>query len=185
MSQTETPLLETIYPTIYQTVLETLKTNGLTISVAESLTGGLLMSDLVNVSGSSEWFKGGIVPYSMESKISLLGTNDIETLKCHGVSEQIVHEMALGAIKMFNTDIGISTSGFAEKYKENESHAYICVVYPEKNICYINKLSNNQNLPRNDFRDYIVMMVYVSLYKILTDVQPSGTLDYDLADICP
>ena len=92
---------------------ETMRTRGLTLATAESCTGGLISDRITNVSGSSEYFPGGVVAYSYEAKVNLLGVS-WDTLHKHGaVSEEVVLEMARGARKIFNTDIGISVSGIA------------------------------------------------------------------------
>jgi competence/damage-inducible protein CinA-like protein len=84
-----------------------------TIAVAESCTGGLIANRLTNVSGSSETFVNGVVTYSNESKVRLLGVRE-ETLKAHGaVSEEVAREMAGGARTHSGTDFGVSTTGIA------------------------------------------------------------------------
>jgi len=90
-----------------------LRAKNLKLVLAESCTGGLVSDRITNVSGSSEYFPGGIVAYSYEAKASLLGVS-WDTLNLHGaVSEETVLEMARGARKLFNADIGISVSGIA------------------------------------------------------------------------
>jgi len=90
-----------------------LKEKHLTISVAESCTGGLVMDKITNVSGSSEYFMGGVVTYSDELKMKILGVKE-ETLKRVGaVSEEVAQEMAKGVKNHTNTDIGVSTTGIA------------------------------------------------------------------------
>lgn len=90
-----------------------MQTRGLKIAAAESCTGGLVSDRITNVSGSSEYFPGGIVAYSYEAKVNLLGVS-WDTLNAHGaVSEETVLEMARGARKLFGADIGISVSGIA------------------------------------------------------------------------
>jgi len=85
----------------------------LTLSLAESCTGGLIGHRLTNVPGSSEYFMGGIVSYAYSAKVNLLGVS-WDTLKQHGaVSAEVVREMAQGARKAFNTDIGLSVSCIA------------------------------------------------------------------------
>jgi PncC family amidohydrolase len=92
---------------------ETMRARGLTLATAESCTGGLVSDRITNVSGSSEYFPGGIVAYAYEAKVNLLGVA-WDTLDAHGaVSEETVLEMARGARKIFNVDIGISVSGIA------------------------------------------------------------------------
>ena len=85
----------------------------LTLSLAESCTGGLISHRLTNVPGSSEYFMGGIVSYAYQAKVNLLGVS-WDTLKKHGaVSAEVVREMALGARRAFSTDIGLSVSCIA------------------------------------------------------------------------
>lgn len=86
---------------------------GLKIATAESCTGGLVSDRITNVSGSSEYFPGGVVAYSYEAKASLLGVQ-WTTLNTHGaVSKETVLEMARGVRKLFDVDIAISVSGIA------------------------------------------------------------------------
>ena len=90
-----------------------LREKNLTVSTAESCTGGSIAAKLTSVSGSSDYFKGGIVAYSNEIKESLLGVSS-ETLKKQGaVSEETVIEMVKGAMKALKTDCAVSTSGIA------------------------------------------------------------------------
>lgn len=90
-----------------------LKTRGLTIATAESCTGGHLSHMITSVPGSSAYFRGGVIAYANEIKISELGVRE-QTLKEHGaVSEETVSEMAQGIRKRYSTDIGIATSGIA------------------------------------------------------------------------
>lgn len=87
--------------------------NKLTISTAESCTGGNVAKTLTSVSGSSQYFSGGAVTYSNEMKIQELGVNSNSLQKFGAVSEQTVIEMTEGACKKFNTDISIATTGIA------------------------------------------------------------------------
>ncbi|MCY3826577.1 MAG: competence/damage-inducible protein A [Candidatus Dadabacteria bacterium] len=85
----------------------------LTLSVAESCTGGLCSSRFTDIPGSSVYFLGGAVVYSNESKEKLLGVSVDTLVRFGAVSEQVVFEMARGARELFGTDIGISISGIA------------------------------------------------------------------------
>lgn len=96
-----------------QAVLNTMSARGLTLSTAESCTGGLIAHLITQHPGCSSVYKGGAVVYSNELKESILGVKH-ETLIAHGaVSEQTVKEMALGAVKQFKTDIGVAVTGIA------------------------------------------------------------------------
>ncbi len=90
-----------------------LRERRLTIGVAESATGGLIQHKLTNISGSSGYFKGGMVTYSNESKVKFLNVRE-KSLERHGaVSDVVAREMAAGIRKNFDTDIGLSTTGIA------------------------------------------------------------------------
>jgi nicotinamide-nucleotide amidase len=99
--------------TLLKKFFQTLKEKNLTISAAESLTGGLFQQELTSLPGASTVFKGGLVTYSNEVKISILGVKE-ETIKQHGVvSLACAAEMADCIREKFNTDIGISFTGVA------------------------------------------------------------------------
>ncbi len=90
-----------------------LKSKKLSLSTAESCTGGGIASLITSVPGSSEYFNGGIVAYSNEVKMSLLHVS-AETLERHGaVSRETVIEMVKGAMKTLKTDCAVATSGIA------------------------------------------------------------------------
>ena len=92
---------------------ELLKKRKLTVSTAESCTGGSIAERLTSIAGSSEYFKGSIVAYSNEVKKDLLHVSS-ETLEKYGaVSEETVIEMVKGAMKALKTDCAVATSGIA------------------------------------------------------------------------
>ena len=92
---------------------EILKKRKLTVSTAESCTGGSIAERLTSIAGSSEYFKGSIVAYSNEVKKDLLYVSS-ETLEKYGaVSEETVIEMVKGAMKALKTDCAVATSGIA------------------------------------------------------------------------
>lgn len=94
-------------------LLDMLKEKKLTISFAESITGGSISSEFVKNPGASEVLLGGIVAYSDDVKINLLGASK-ETLNKYGaVSEETAKEMVLGLKKEFNSDISVSITGIA------------------------------------------------------------------------
>jgi nicotinamide-nucleotide amidase len=85
----------------------------LTMSVAESCTGGLIGHRITNVPGCSRYFKSDLVTYSNEAKEGVLGVSE-ETLRAHGaVSEECVREMAAGVRKRTGADVAVATSGIA------------------------------------------------------------------------
>ena len=80
----------------------------LTLGVAESVTGGLIASRLVNVIGASKWFRGGVVSYASEVKFDVLGVPVGPV-----VSPEAAEAMAVGAAKLLGSDVGLSVTGVA------------------------------------------------------------------------
>jgi nicotinamide-nucleotide amidase len=96
-----------------KTIGDYLRNKGWTLSIAESCTGGLICDRITDVSGSSDYFMGGMVTYSNESKAKHLGI-PLNYIKRHGaVSPQVAKKMAQGVKKTFNTTFGLSTTGVA------------------------------------------------------------------------
>ena len=84
-----------------------------TLSVAESCTGGLICDRITDITGSSDYFKGGMVTYSNESKAKHLEIT-LNYIKRYGaVSPQVARKMAQGVRKAFGTTFGLSTTGVA------------------------------------------------------------------------
>ncbi|MHB1784813.1 MAG: CinA family protein, partial [Acidimicrobiales bacterium] len=81
---------------------------GLTLGLAESVTGGLVASRIVNVTGASEWFKGSIVAYDTAVKTSVLALPDGPV-----VSEAAALAMAEGARRVLGSDVGLAVTGVA------------------------------------------------------------------------
>ena len=86
---------------------------GLTISVAESCTGGSLSSSLTSISGASSYFNCGFITYSNQSKIDMLGVSP-ESIEMYGaVSEKVAHEMVTGAGQRSHSNLAVSITGIA------------------------------------------------------------------------
>jgi nicotinamide-nucleotide amidase len=98
---------------IEEYIVEELKARQLTLSVAESCTGGGLGNRITNVPGSSDVFLGGVIAYSNDLKMKLLGVNE-KTLAEHGaVSKETAREMAQGVRQLTGSDIGLAVTGIA------------------------------------------------------------------------
>ena len=83
----------------------------LTLAVAESCTGGLISDRITNISGSSKFFKGGVIAYSNDIKTSFLNVPKTVIKKHGAVSGQVARSMAKGARKAMNADIAVSITG--------------------------------------------------------------------------
>lgn len=99
--------------TLEQTVVELLEKNGLTISTAESCTGGLLSGRIINVPGASDIIKVGFVTYANKAKRKYLGVRKSTLEKYGAVSEQTAAEMVKGLLSETKADVGLSTTGIA------------------------------------------------------------------------
>jgi nicotinamide-nucleotide amidase len=86
---------------------------GLRLAVAESCTGGWVAKACTDLAGSSQWFVGGVVTYSNEAKVALLGVDEVTLARAGAVSEAVVREMAAGALDRFGGDVSIAVSGIA------------------------------------------------------------------------
>lgn len=94
-------------------VIEEARTGGLTVSCAESCTGGLLAGAITDNAGSSDVFAGGVVSYSNRSKSRVLKVPEALIRKHGAVSEECALAMAHGAMDLFESDIACSITGVA------------------------------------------------------------------------
>lgn len=92
---------------------ELLRSSGETLSVAESCTGGLLGQMLTEISGSSDYFWGGVISYDNSVKAGLLGVNSEDLEKLGAVSDTVAEQMAMGAKTRLSTTWGLSITGIA------------------------------------------------------------------------
>ena len=92
---------------------EELKGRGLVCATAESCTGGLIGASLTSVSGSSEWYVGGVISYANSVKTGLLGVSETDLEEQGAVSEAVVRSMALGACRATGADLACAVSGVA------------------------------------------------------------------------
>ena len=94
-------------------LIQKLSQRHLTISVAESLTGGLVAASLTQIPGASAVFKGGIIAYRDEIKQKVLKVDPALITKFTSISEPVAQSMATNIREIMNTDIGIATTGVA------------------------------------------------------------------------
>lgn len=90
-----------------------LSKRGLSISCAESCTGGMLSKRITDIPGSSAYFMGSVTAYSNDCKIKLLNVSKRDLKQFGAVSINVSEQMARGAAELFNTDIGVSVTGIA------------------------------------------------------------------------
>ena len=137
-----------------------------TLSIAESCTGGSICSKIVSNPGASTYFKGGVVCYSTESKVNILGIDRDLIDKKSVVSVEVAEMMAKKVKKMFNTDFAIGTTGNIG-LTEGDSDAPIGKVYIS--------IANNEIINTLEFdikgdREYIIKMVVEKTFELLKNL---------------
>lgn len=96
-----------------QSIARDLDQRKATLASAESCTGGGIGEALTSLAGSSSWYLGGVISYSNQLKVNLLGVS-AETLSQYGaVSEQVAREMVEGVARLTQADYAVSTTGIA------------------------------------------------------------------------
>ena len=113
---------------IEETVANLLKKENKTLSTAESCTGGQIAKMITKISGASAYFKGGLVTYATESKVSVLGVEQEVIDQFSVVSTPVAESMAVNARKLYQTDFSIATTGNAGPEK-GDSNAEVGTVF--------------------------------------------------------
>src|ERR1044071_5239810 len=86
----------------------------LTLAVAESLTCGQVQASVGRISGASTFFLGGITTYTLDGKVRHLGVRRAAARRVNSVSAAVAEEMARGVCRLFGSDLGLATTGYAE-----------------------------------------------------------------------
>lgn len=159
---------------IEKILAEILSERKLTVSTAESCTGGELAKMITSNPGSSTYFLGGIVAYATEKKIEILKVKKETVEEFTVVSEQVAAEMAEGCQKLFNTDITLSTTGVAGPGKGEDGKEVGTVFYTIKiNGKIITSKLYMPHLDRLDFMHFVSQKVIQDLVGILiSDKEP-------------
>lgn len=145
----------------------------LTIATAESCTGGLIGAAITSIPGSSAPFKGGIIAYDNDVKMSQLGVPE-EILKSHGaVSEKVAKTMAQGALKALDVDLAISVTGIAGPGggSEEKPVGTVWIGLAQKSQPAKAALFNFGDIGRNKVRDVTCYEALKSLKAALSQAQ--------------
>lgn len=151
--------------TLAKSVVDALNSLGKTLSVAESITGGMIASSIVDIAGASSVLHEGVVTYSNQSKSARLSINP-HFIDQHGaVSQQVAMEMARG-LRQNGSDVAVSTTGFAGPTAD-DGQVGLCYV----GICSEKGVSVYKNVfvgDRNSIRSQATNMALYLVYKTLT-----------------
>lgn len=127
--------------TLEEVIGKILSERGLTLSVAESCTGGEICTRLTNVSGSSKYFERGIITYSNAAKVELLKVDEDTIAEVGAVSPEVAMQMAEGVRAVSGTDIGISTTGILGPTgaTTNKPVGLVYIGYCDEKVCTAKK----------------------------------------------
>ncbi|KGO90177.1 competence/damage-inducible protein A [Flavobacterium suncheonense] len=142
-----------------------LKEKGLTLSTAESCTGGKIAATITSVSGSSNYFKGSVVSYASETKVNILGVAQ-ELIDRHSVvSVEVAEAMALGVQKLMQTDYALATTGNAgpNKGDADAEVGTVVIALATPNGVYTEEFNFGQ--PREKVIDRAVTKALEKIYK--------------------
>lgn len=149
---------------------EMLTERNLTISTAESCTGGELAKMITSVSGSSKYFLGGMVAYATEKKIKILNVSRETVDEFTVVSEQVAQEMAKGCQELFETHISLSTTGVAGPGKGEDGKDVGTVYYTIRiNDQEVTSKLYMPHLERVDFMNFVSQKVIQDLVSLLVN----------------
>ena len=99
-----------------QHLQDLLLARGWTLCVAESLTAGHVQANISSVSGSSQYFLGGMTCYTIDQKVALLGIDSVHAAAVNCVSQTVARQMAAGVRTRFGADVSIATTGYSEPW---------------------------------------------------------------------
>ena len=119
-----------------KSVINKIRKSGLTISFAESCSGGNIAAEVIKISGVSDIFMGGVVTYSDEAKIDILKLTKQEINKFGVVSKNIAFLMAKNSKELFKTSLSLATTGnvgpLSSDNRSKVGEIYICLIFHEK-----------------------------------------------------
>lgn len=153
---------------VEEVLVKYLKKYDLTISIAESITGGMIASNLVNVSGVSKHLKESLVTYSDEAKIKYLGVSNKTLNKFGAVSQEVVIEMVAGLKEETNADIVVATTGYAGPDGEEDKIGlvYFGIIVNNKLHVFHKQFRGNRNMIRT-------RATLFTLFKVLSLIKQS------------
>lgn len=156
-------LLATEDSTISEILGKKLTENDLTVSTAESCTGGNIAHSFVENSGSSAYFLGSVVSYSNDVKSSVLGVDRGLIDRFGAVSKQVVEAMVNGVCKIMRTDCAIATSGIAGPHGGTPSKpvgtVWLAVKYGDKTVSEVRHFKGDRNNVIESATNYGMVML--------------------------
>lgn len=146
------------------------KANHKTLCCAESLTSGNIQAAIAAQSGASKFFRGGVTAYDIGIKAKLLNVDAVHAKNVNAVSPQVAREMATGACDLFEADIGIATTGYAEPYPEggvDVPHAFFAIMRRGDTVPVAEGKVEGKGMSRAEMQKHVVQMVLAELARKL------------------
>lgn len=149
--------------------IDLLKKHNLSISTCESVTGGMIISHLIDVPSASKVVKGGIISYQNEIKIRNIGVNKNTIDKFGVVSQQVAKEMGNGVNNKMHSDLSLAITGTANEITNNKKNniAFLCIKVIDK---FYNFELFSKERQRNNIRIDFTIQSLFHLYNILKDI---------------
>lgn len=152
-------------------VVEQATRDGVSLATAESLTGGMLAARIVDVPGASAVFRGGVVSYATDTKVSVLGVSQSRIDEVGPVDREVALAMARGCAQLLSADVGVATTGVAGPGPADGHEAgtvWIAVVYGGVERSELFTFSGD----RDDVRAAATSAALRLIYRVLAE--PSG-----------
>ncbi|SDL44582.1 SDR family oxidoreductase [Chryseobacterium taihuense] len=153
-----------------------------TVAVAESVTSGYLQFCLSQMKDASKFYWGGITAYTLDEKVKFLQISSKEGEACNCVSESISEVMALNVAKSFNTDWGISVTGYATPVEESDFKLFAYFSFSHKGkIVYSKRLDLHPHTQSQNaqicYAEYILGCFKIQLEKHLSQQYDNNTME--------
>lgn len=168
------PTSDTEHNLLLTTLHRALVERELTVAFAESLTAGMAASDVASIPGASKILKGGIVTYTSEAKAKFLCV-DIDLAQAHrGVHPGVASQMAEQVRREFQSDFGVSFTGFATPVEDfgqaryGKQHAFFAISGPVLGAdiyrTSVSEVVSDREIDRNVFRREVVHSAFLALF---------------------
>lgn len=150
-------------------IIHELKKNNLSIGIAESVTGGMICSTLIDVAGASEVVKGGIIAYTRFAKSKLLGVSTDMMERYTEYSATVAREMAMGIRRKLETDISVAVTGHAGPFNndylaDKTCKVHFCIIVIDKSYDFEMTIPDEGRINN---RITIVSKVIEELFKLV------------------
>lgn len=147
------------------------KANNKTLCCAESLTAGNIQAAISAQSGASRFFRGGVTAYDIAIKARLLNVDAAHAKEVNAVSVQVAQEMARGACALFEADVAVATTGYAEPYPDagaTSPYAFFAIVRRSDSSVIAEGRVDGEGLSRAEMQRHVTTVALQTLAEKLS-----------------